>query len=291
MVTGLVRDDRGRVCGARVREAGKTIFFRGRDAVILTTGGFGVNAEMLAEYFPGLPATAVPTATPASDGSGLKLAMGLGAAVGGMDGMIASGSIYPPEQLIKGIIVNRDGHRFVAEDSYHGRTGAFIAEQPGQRAYLIVDSETFAYPEMTWANHSLIDGFETIAEMEARLDIPAGALVGTMNDYNRHAARGVDPLFFKDPSWIQPLDNGPWAAFDISFDRSTYLYVTLGGLRIDVEARVLARDGGPIPGLYAAGASTAQFCRDGKAYASGVSLGSGSYFGRVAGRNAAASRR
>lgn len=285
IATALVVDEGGRVRGVSIRQEGQDKVFEARLGVIIATGGFGMNKAMLAQYFPDLPDSAEPLGTPYTDGSGILLGEAAGTATAGMEGMIATASVYPPGQLIKGIIVNNLGQRFVAEDSYHGRTASFIMEQPGQRAFLIVDSDIFAYPEITSANHALIDGFETIAEMEKGLELPEDALVEAMAYYNRHAAEANDPLFHKHPDWVKPLDAGPWAAFDISFNRSNYLYITLGGLRVNEHAQALDSGGIPVPGLYAAGACTAHIPRDGKSYASGMSLGPGSYFGRVAGRH------
>lgn len=281
----LIRDDSGRICGVQVRREGKTLHYRARRGVMIATGGFAMNREMLSTYLPLLSETSEPLGNPYNDGAGINLGIAAGAATDAMDGVIATASIYPPGQLIKGIIVNQYGKRFVAEDSYHGRTASFIMEQPEQRAYLIVDEEIFAYPEITSARHQLIDGFETIEEMEARLEMPAGSLVQTLKDYNRDAERGVDTLFYKDLEWLKPLDKGPWAAFDISFDRSIYLFMTLGGLKTNADAQVVDNNGRPIAGLYAAGACTAHIPKSGKSYASGMSLGPGSYFGRVAGRH------
>ncbi len=286
IATALIRDEDGRIIGCAVRQTGQTRYYQARRGVIVTTGGFGMNKDMLAEYFPDLPASAEPLGTPYTDGSGILLGLAAGADTQGMDGMIATAAIYPPQQLIKGIIVNAFGQRFVAEDSYHGRTAGFTSEQPGGRAYLIVDSEIFAYPENPYAKHQLIDGFETVEEMEARLELPEGALVKTLATYNADCAAGKDSLFQKHPDWLKQLDQGPWAAFDISFDRSTYLYITLGGLKVSSDAQVLNPQGKVIPGFYAAGACTAHIPKDGKSYNSGMSLGPGSYFGRVAGRAA-----
>lgn len=283
-VLALIKDDSGRICGVQARHNGKTVHYRARRGVMIATGSFSMNSEMTKANLPLLSDTTEPLGNPYNDGAGLTLGVAAGAATDAMDGMIATASIYPPGQLIKGIVVNQHGKRFVAEDSYHGRTASYIMEQPNQRAYLIVDAEVFAYPEITSARHQLIDGFETIAEMEARLEMPAGSLSKTLDDYNNDAKRGVDTLFYKDAEWLKPLDQGPWAAFDISFDRSIYLFMTLGGLKTSAEAEVLDEYDNPIPGLYAAGACTAHIPKTGKSYASGMSLGPGSYFGRVAGR-------
>nr|WP_221796663.1 FAD-binding protein [Aquisediminimonas sediminicola] len=286
-VTALVQDDSGRVVGVQVKQPEGVLHIRARRGVIIAAGSFNLNREMIFENIPLMSETAEPLGIPSNDGAGVLLGLSVGAATSAMDGVIPTASIYPPGQLIKGIIVNNRGERFVSEDSYHGRTACFVMEQPNQTAYLIVDSEIFAYPEITSARHELVDGWETIAEMEAGLNLPVGSLVQTMADYNADAAAGKDRLLHKQAEWLKPLDKGPYAAFDISFNKSIYLFITLGGLKTGGNGEVHDRLGSPIPGLYAVGASAAHIPRTGKAYASGLSLGPGSYFGRRAGRHAA----
>jgi len=288
--TGIVVDDDGAVSGLEVRRDGDTVFLRARRGVVLASGGFAMNARMTDEYLD-LPNTVQPLGATYTTGIGIELGMAAGGVTEAMENVIATASIYPPGQLIKGIIVNAEGRRFVAEDSYHGRTADLVAKQPDQRAYLIVDEELFAYPEITSAGHALIDGFETMAEMEAALGMPHGSLTATLERYNRHAAEGRDPDFMKHEDWLKPLAEGPYAAFDISFDRSVYLYMTLGGLKIDAHARVLDAHRRPVERLFAAGACTAHIPKSGYSYCSGMSLGPGSYFGRVAGRVAMAAGR
>lgn len=290
-VTGLVVDGSGRVLGVRARKDKAAFYVRAVGGVVIGTGGFNFNPQMLTEHVPLLSATAEPLGVPFNDGSGIQLGAAAGGATRAMDGIIPTGSFYPPSRLIKGILVNRRGQRFVAEDSYHGRTGNFVMEQPDQKAYLIVDSETFAYPKITSHGHRLVDGWETVEEMEAGLGMPQGSLVATLEAYNRAAEHHHDPRFFKHPDYVQPLTSGPWAAFDVSFDSSSYLFMTLGGLRTNADAQVVDVRGVPVPGLYAAGACASTIPQDGKGYGSGMSLGPGSFFGRVAGRQAAAAGR
>jgi succinate dehydrogenase/fumarate reductase flavoprotein subunit len=290
-IDALVRNARGRVTGARVKRAEGTMHVRARGGVVLATGSFNLNADMVAKHLPQLSPTSEPLGISNNDGTGITLGVAAGAATSAMDGVIATASFYPPAQLIRGILVNKRGERFVAEDSYHGRTAGFIMEQPDQAAWLIVDSEIFAYPEIAMHRHRLVDGWETVPEMEAGLGLPEGALQRTLREYNRHAADGRDPFLHKDAEWLKPLDAGPYAAFDVSFDKSIYLFIALGGLRTNADAEVVSQRGAPIPGLYAAGACAAHIPRTGKTYASGLSLGPGSWFGRVAGRNAAAHAR
>lgn len=285
--TALVQDDTGRVIGIRGRQHSKDYFFAARRAVILATGSYGMNLELVRSYNRLISDTSVPLGIPHNNGEGLALGQSVGADLVAMDGVIATASIYPPAQLIKGIIVNKNGERFVAEDAYHGRTAAFIMEQPDQTAYLIVDSSIFAYPEITSAQHRLIDGFESVEEMEKGLGIAAGRLQATMAAYNRDAATGVDRLLHKQTEWLQPLTAAPYAAFDISFNKSIYLFMTLGGMRTSRHGEALDAKGNPVPGLYAVGACSAHIPRSGKSYASGMSLGPGSFFGRKAGKHAA----
>ncbi|MGV0660915.1 FAD-binding protein, partial [Mycolicibacterium pulveris] len=202
-----------------------------------------------------------------------------------LDGLFITAAAYPPEILLTGVIVNKDGKRFVAEDSYHSRTSAFVLEQPEQRAYLIVDEAHMEMPEMPLIK--FIDGWETIAEMEEALGVPQGNLAATLERYNADAARGEDPDFHKQPEYLAPQDNGPWAAFDLSLGVAMYSGFTMGGLDVSVDGEVLREDGTPVPGLYAAGACASNIAQDGKGYASGTQLGEGSFFGRRAGGHAA----
>jgi succinate dehydrogenase/fumarate reductase flavoprotein subunit len=204
-----------------------------------------------------------------------------------MDKPFLTAPFYPPEQLVKGILVNRDGTRFVAEDSYHSRSSIAIAEQPEGIAYLIVDSDIFAYP--SWAeqaNQQLVDGFASVAEMAAGLKLPEAALAATLSAYNQFAAAGEDPAFGKHPEWLKPLVP-PFAAFDLSYGRAIYTGFTLGGLRVTAHGEVVTARNQPIPGLYAAGACASTLAQDSYGYASGLSLGEASFFGRQAGMHAA----
>jgi succinate dehydrogenase/fumarate reductase flavoprotein subunit len=262
------------------------MYFRAEAGVALCGGGFGRNAEMMQRYASRFDKAGI-VGGQYDDGTAISLGMAAGGAVEHMDGVLLVSSIYPPEDLTKGIFVNRDGQRFVAEDSYHGTVAHAIVDQPEGIAYLILDSETFAYP--AWyehANQRLVDGYATIAEMEQDLDLPAGALQATMADYNRHAENGEDPEFHKHPDWLKPLDIGPWAAFDVSWGRANFFGFTLGGLKISPDGEVLRENGVPVPGLYAAGASASTIAHDSRSYLSGISLAAGSFFGRAAGRHA-----
>lgn len=285
-VIGLVTDEQGQVVGVQARQSGEIIYLRARRGVILAAGSFNLNHEMVSQYLPLLAEHGEPLGIPSNDGAGILLGQSVGAATRHMDGAIATASIYPPEKLIKGIVVNKEGKRFVAEDVYHGKLSWMIQCQTDHTAYLILDAETFDYPQRV--KHRFIDGWETIEEMETALGVPSGSLRETLEKYNADAAQGIDSQFHKKEEWITPLDNAPWAAFDISTTSSTYRFIALGGLACDIDSRVLDEAGKPIPGLYAAGANCEHFPTNGGEYASGMSLGPGSFFGRIAGQKAAA---
>jgi len=118
--------------------------------------------------------------------------------------------------------------------------------------------------------------------------LPAGSLVHTVETFNAQAAAGNDPLFHKAPDWLRPLTKAPFAAISYcSADLETHAF-TLGGLATRPSGEVLDGDGQPIRGLFAAGRSACGLPRWGEGYSSGLSLGDSTFFGRMAGKSAAA---
>jgi 3-oxo-5alpha-steroid 4-dehydrogenase len=283
--TGLETDAAGRVRGVRWRSYDRDGVVQAR-TTILAAGGFVMNREMVAEHVPQLAEKPFVLGTTYDDGAGIRLGQSAGGQALHMDQAFLTAPFYPPGQLLTGIVVNRDGRRFVAEDSYHSRTSGFVLEQPGGAAFLIVDSAHMAYPQMPLV--PFIDGWETVAEMESALGIPRGNLAATLRAYSAAAARGEDPEFHKHPDWLEPQDTGPWGAFDLTLGRAVYAGFTLGGLRCTVDGQVQRADGSVVAGLYAAGACASNIAQDGKGYSSGIQLGEASFFGRRAGRHAAA---
>ena len=285
--THLVLDG-GAVVGVSWKRFGETGAIRSA-AVVIAAGGFVMNRDMVTAYTPKLAEKPFVLGNTYDDGLGIRLGVSAGGATRHMDQAFITAPAYPPAILLTGIIVNKLGERFVAEDSYHSRTSGFVMDQPDSAAFLIVDEEHLQRPEFPLIK--FIDGWETVQEMESSLGIPEGNLVATLDRYNEYAAKGEDPDFHKQPEFLAPQDNGPWAAFDLSLGRAMYSGFTVGGLATDVDGRVLGEDGAVIPGLYAAGACAANLAQDGKGYSSGTQLGSGSFFGRRAGAHAAASAR
>jgi 3-oxo-5alpha-steroid 4-dehydrogenase len=136
--------------------------------------------------------------------------------------------------------------------------------------------------------HKLAAVEESFEELERSLGMPEGELVHTVEVYNRHAAEGRDPLFHKAQAYCRPLTAAPFAAVDCTARGCIYGALTLGGLTTLATGEVVDADGRVIAGLYAAGRNAAGLCLEGRTYASGMSLGDVTFFGRVAGRRAAA---
>ncbi len=279
----LVVDD-GTVVGLAWRRFTETGTVRA-GAVVLAAGGFVMNPDMVAAHTPALGGTLFTLGSTYDDGLGIRLGESVGAELKHMDQPFITAPFYPPSVLVKGLLVNRLGERFVAEDSYHARTSGFVMDQPGAAAYLIVDSAHIEQPAMPLA--PFIDGWETVAEMEVGLGLPTGSLERTLARYNEHAADGKDPDFGKHPDWLAAQDTGPWGAYDLTLGKALYAGFTLGGIRVTVDGEAQRSDGSVVAGLYAAGACASNLAQDSLGYCSGTQLGEGSFFGRRAGRHAA----
>ncbi|WP_142281500.1 FAD-binding protein [Mycobacterium kyorinense] len=283
--TALVVDKAGAVTGVTWKQFAETGAVRAK-SVIIAAGGFVMNPDMVAAYTPKLAEKPFVLGNTYDDGLGIRLGVSAGGATQHMDQIFITAPAYPPSILLTGIIVNKLGKRFVAEDSYHSRTSGFVMDQPDSAAFLIVDEAHLDRPQVPLV--PLIDGWETVPEMEAALGIPSGNLAATLDRYNEFAARGEDPDFHKQPEFLAPQDKGPWGAFDLSLGKAMYAGFTIGGLATSVDGQVLREDGSVVPGLYAVGACASNIAQDGKGYASGTQLGEGSFFGRRAGAHAAA---
>lgn len=272
-----------RVVGLRIGGGGETRHVRARRGVILATGGFVMNEGMLRRYAPELLQLRNRLGTDASDGSAVRLGLGLGAALDRMEWGMVNLTTSPPRRLVKGVLVDREGRRFVNEDQYRDQLGPTALYDHGGEVLMIVDDETYRRPLLAQAEIVAIG--ETYEELERELGMPEGSLQRTMASYNAHAARGEDPEFHKAPEWLEPLDRPPFAALDFSITASVWSGFPIGGLRTALTGEVLREDGEPIAGLHAAGRATPGL--QGRGYSSGLSLGDCIFFGRWAGRAAA----
>ncbi|MFD6396666.1 FAD-dependent oxidoreductase [Nocardia sp. NPDC060249] len=284
----------GRVVGVVAKQYGRYYTYRARRGVVVTTGGFADNAAMVAQHAPQLVGLGV-NSDGGDDGRGIVMAQAAGAAVRHMSAAQVGISLIPG-MMVRGMIVDDIGRRFINEDVYPGLVGQAALFKHGLKVWVILDEQ--AYEEVPenerWGVQPHFVA-ETLDDLEQQIGMPSGALETTVAEYNRHAADGQDPYFHKAAHWLRPL-RSPFAAIDVQRGIAPPEYgeagrggaevFTIGGLHTTVDGHVLDLDGAPIPGLFAAGRATSGLHSWG--YISGTSLGDGTFFGRRAGVAAAA---
>ncbi len=283
----LVVDD-GAVVGLVVGTGGGRRAVRARGGVVLATGGFIHDGAMVAEHCPlaHVPDPAWRIGTPNDDGRGIRMGAGAGAATTRLDAFECALPLGPPHRLARGILVNRDGERFVNEDAYTGRIGLHALRDQDGFVYMLTDD---VIHEPNAIGLRIAYAAATPEELAVDLGVPPDALARTVHGYNEAAARGDDPAFHKRAPFVQPIGVPPASgigAIDLRVDHGAiYATFTLGGLVTDADGAALDDGGGRVPGLYAAGRTAASLAAG--HYASGISLGDSSFFGRRAGRHAA----
>jgi len=281
----LIMDDSGEVHGIVVRINQEEKNVKARKGVILCAGGFCMNEDMLKKYAPMALKGNMPIGNPFDTGSGILMGQGAGAALVNMMETFITIPFYPPGNNTFGIFVNSQGQRFINEDCYHARIASNIIHQHGDRIFLIVNAEDYEHPK--YLNADIAGTGETIEELAEDINIDPEQLNHTINFYNKHAAEGNDPLFHKGEAWLKPIE-APYAALDCTPGRGAFFpFFTLGGLDALPTGEVLRMDKTTIKGLYAAGRTAAGVPRTAAGYASGMSVGDATYFGRLAGKQAA----
>lgn len=281
-VLRLVEEADGRIIGVEARRYGTDVTVRARRGVVLAAGGFMANEEMLTRYAPALLGTHV-VGTDGDDGRAIRMAQAVGAAVQLMDrGECAF--MVDAQLLVRCMIVNRLGQRFINEDTYPGRIGQAILTRQDREAYAIFDAETEETVNALPLMHPVRPDWvcDSLAELEEASGIAEGGLQSSVAYYSTYAEQGRDPMFHKNPKWLKPF-TGPYGATRIGPE--TMASFTLGGLVTPPSGEVLDLDGKPIPGLYAAGRTASGIPASG--YLSGSSLGDSIFFGRKAGASAA----
>ena len=280
----LVVANDGRALGMQVSVAGESRTIRARRGIVLASGGFIHNREMVRNYAPELYDCAVPWGNMGDQGMGINMGIGAGAAALRMHQGFAIVPLYPPESVLAGIVVNASGQRFIAEDTYYGMLGDAIAYHQQGRAWLLTDHGN-ELP--AWQDTFLpVAQANTIGDLADQLGFPKGALQNTVAYYNRYAGNGEDPLFHKRAALLRPVQGPPYRAWDLAVDKSFVPAHTFGGLHTGPDGEVINSFGEPIAGLFAAGRTSAGL--PGAPYiASGLSVGDATFFGRRAGLAAA----
>ena len=295
---GIIIDEHNVIQGVTFKKDNALSYVKAKNGVVLTTGGFVMNEEMINKYLPFQSNFAAPYGNPWDEGDGIQIGQALGANVINMDEAFFGVYFYPPESLTYGIFINNQGKRFVNEDSYGARIGFYCSHQPEQEIFLLVQDEDFKQ-SIYMDRLPIIAVAETIEELESEAGFKNGSLVETVKIYNESSKDGEDKQFRKHADWLKPITKPPYAVIDYSFkhqlspaysDKPGPLMFTLGGLETLPSGEVLDKKGKIIPKLFAAGRTTAGLPRTGKGYASGMSVGDATFFGRMAGISAAKSK-
>jgi len=306
--TGLRRGASGQVIGlsATNRQTG-AIEFSGK--VVLGSGGFEGNSEMLTRYLGPRSVFLRPICKGGyyNRGEGIQMALDAGAAPCGDFGSYHGEPVDPrsgkaePAIFIYpyGILVNKEGRRFTDEaartvDEDYERITRRVIEQRDGLVYAILDSKHTRIPNYRRSIKTDKPPIlaESVQELAAQLSLPTDALAETLQEYNRAcvpgefkplqldglATRGLVPA---KSNWALPLDELPYHAYPI-ISCNTF---TLGGIKVDTNARVLDRDGEPIAGLYAAGEVIGMYYA--RNCTGATSVLKGLVFGRIAGADAA----
>lgn len=265
----------GTVTGVKALAADGTPYEITANSVILATGGYGANTDMLPETVTSLPYAGAVSAT----GDGLNMATAIGADAINLDKVnIQPHSIILPDgrgqHTFQGclamynktgsILVSDQGVRFVNEQGSANDIKAGMEQN--EHSYLIMDAASFeTYAQTCIASHNFtqeqLDQWleangtsnpvfahaDSLEDLAAIVGIPSGALTETVERYNGFVSAGEDTDFGRKVSTA--MGDGPYYAVEMNLR----YYATLGGLHINDNMQVLDADGQPIQGLYAAG--------------------------------------
>ena len=286
--TEILTDANGAAVGIKATgAAGETITINAK-AVVLASGGFGANMDMVVEYKPELKGF-MTTNAPGILGQGIKMAQAIGADTVDMDQIQIHPTVqYDSASLITeglrgdgAILVNTEGKRFIDEVGTRDVVSAAEVAQTGGYSWLVVDQK------MADAS-SVIQGYikkgytvegKTYEELAEAMGVDSAAFAETMANWNQCVADKTDAEFGRT-SFANPLDTAPYYAIKVTAG----VHHTMGGLKIDTNTEVLDADGNAIPGLFAAGEITGGV--HGANRLGGNAVADFTVFGRIAGKAA-----
>ena len=287
--TTILTDKNGKAVGVKaVGATGNKVTVNAK-AVILATGGFGANLDMVAELVPALKGFMTTNAAGAQ-GQGIEMAQALGAATVDMDQI----QIHPTVQFdtaalitegLRGdgaVLINADGKRFIDEVGTRDVVSAAEIAQPGSYSYLVVDQAMLDKSSVIagYVKRGFVFQGNTYEELAEALGVDAATFAETMNTWNTYVEAKNDPDFGRT-SFAQPLNTAPYYAIKVTAG----VHHTMGGLVINTDTEVLKADGTAIAGLYAAGEVTGGV--HGANRLGGNAVADFVVFGRIAGEEAA----
>jgi len=290
--------DKGRVTGVKAVSEDKEYTFLAKDGVILATGGFGSNLEMRVKYNKDLDENILSTNTVGITGDGITMAEKIGAQLEDMpfiqtyptcDPISGALLYFGDVRLVGGsILVNQEGKRFVEELERRDVISMAIKNQTGNAAYQFCDeaqvklsgvAEHHADEVNYLFNNKLLVKADTIKEAADFFGIDAAELEKTVAKYNQYAKDGKD-LEFNKRGKLTPFEaKGPFYIMKAV----PAVHHTMGGVKIDENARVINTKGEVIKGLYGAGEVTGDI--HGTNRLGSDAIADITVFGRIAGQN------
>ena len=289
-VTGLITQN-NRISGVNVEKKDGSTYSILAKVVIIATGGFGANLEMVTRYCPTLRGMATLNHQGATGDAFTWIK-----AVGGYLIDLDKIQIHPTSEYVNhiliteavrgngAILVNSDGQRFVNEMQTRDSVSAAILSQRGGMAFLLFDQQvrqSLASIE-TYQNQGVLISATTIAELADKMGINRQTLTSTMSRYTEMQLNGKDDDFGRAASAMTaPLNVPPFYAVGVT----PAIHHTMGGIKVDPDMHVLREDGTVLPGLYAAGEVTGGLHGANRLGCNGV--GDVVVNGKIAGRNAA----
>ena len=283
--TEILTDANGAAVGVKATGAsGETVTVNAK-AVVLASGGFGANLDMVVKYKPELKGF-MTTNAPGIQGQGIEMAQAIGAATVDMDQI----QIHPTVEAntaalitegLRGdgaILINEEGQRFIDEVGTRDVVSAAEIAQTGSYSWLVVDQA------MADAS-SVIQGYikkgytvtgATYEELGKAMGVDAAAFAETMEKWNGYVEAKNDPDFGRT-SFANPLNTAPYYAVKVTAG----VHHTMGGLKINANTEVLNEKGEVIPGLFAAGEVTGGV--HGANRLGGNAVADFTVFGRIAG--------
>jgi tricarballylate dehydrogenase len=307
--SGLIQSDTGRVCGLVATDLSNHPYRFQCKSVILASGGFQGNPEMVVRYIGPKGRYLRPVARGGyyNKGEGIKMALELGAAPSGDFAEYHGQPIDPrsgaPEALVMiypyGVLINKEGKRFINEspgtiDAHYEETIRLIAEQKKGIAFCILDDKINRIENWRRCVRSdrPAESAPDIKTLGKKLGFDGEAAQRTIDEYNKSCGTGTfNPqtldglatvgLAPPKSNYAVPIDTGPFHAYPI-ISANTF---TLGGLKVNTNAQVVKNEGCVLPGLYAAGETVGLYYGR---YPGATSVLRGAVFGRRAGEHAAA---
>ncbi len=281
--------DNGAAVGVKAEDAEHEYTVNAR-AVILATGGFGANFDLMCSFNPSL-ANAVTTNHPGATGDGILMAEAVGAATVDMDQIQLHPTVYQATSMLVSekmrslgaILVNQEGVRFTNDLATRDAVSNAELQQTGGYAWIIfdqnlVDNNKSAAQYIEQGMAVTGDTYEALAEA---MGVDAEAFVKTMDTWNAAVANGVDEEFGRNNGMDADLSTAPYFAIQIA----PGIHHTMGGVKIDTATEVIDTEGNAIPGLFAAGETTGGV--HGGNRIGGNAVCDFVVFGRIAGANAA----